>query len=1186
MSQLSTTALTTILTGVGVVMMGLLIGLGFLLFRAVRTHKRLLADLNERGIAIDQAQAQDARASSITKLHAVLQRNAILPFNTKSGWDTLPSQETISQPEPASILSHYEPPKPPRFMGKSTRLSWSFSARREPGKAIHLRKIRVPILSTVLESPKPSPLVPALSRPQADPPSPRKSQCRPSSDQSLFQRHPAFRNDFQERSPESSTTTQSEPLWRSLDAKSIPKTERWIGPNRSTSAAEIPMTTNKKVVSQISRPKLHERSASLCSQSFVNAPGAGLSPLPLKVARIKSDARRSSLLIRSPPRLSVSNLEPAGSSVIYTQSSPILSHSHDLRVQEVSKRHWRSSLIAGPRPIRDTLTLYEKNQGSHGSIKSAVTRFSKAAMPNSRQSQAESRNSTLTNSSSVQSTMSKLSSPACRPLTVRSFSTPRRQSGSYVTAYGSPQERRRTPAGFHEVSENSELPTRQLSQASTQASSIRSSNGNPFQWDPAPYTVGKPPSALKGSPSARKGHKRQNCVRISTQLTILGETGRPNSPPGMNDIQEESPDVSLEKRVCIGPGFSSARSLPQPPGTSILAPDVKLSTPNIRAALKPSSPTLSMANYDHGSIGSLVVGRPGQNSVPVTTHDGNRASTGSLFSTPSFPSPCHGTRSSYGTASRPLALALSRPSNKYREGTGASDPSPNARLSPFGIIIPNFSSAVNQPLLTEEYDPEHPHLVYQTPASSPTQQFSSPFSTTPEELSATLTRTMDYELLQSNDSSPCSPKTIRSHAFLPTAQNRSPPNRSIMRSTISEEPCPVTIDPAILSNDRFNVLNSPFHHRPSILSNGQNGRDSVLMPTSLTSAKLTFEPLLEVTFPSSPPVAEVDNSPASKQGLCPTHVGLELPLRSNQSSPSSMYSASPGASPSLSPLPPCSPRPQHAQLPAPALNFAQMPKLSPFPPRPRDRQTKSLHQSIEKLRRMNSDAKRSGYGEQRYLRLGHEDSTVLPGGENRLEDLGVGGGEDQTWDEKKGRMLIGDMLDNWEEEATMLDLQDTQAGKDQNDKGVTARPKNDSLEKKAERPSSGICPLSSPKENRSSRIWEDGEKFWHSTPPIPPTSSNKPQNTFQPFYSSPAPSLTSTKSPRKREFEVSNDESPDQRPERLGTMNGGRKIAVGNRYRKKSVLGLGSPNARIQVQPPSNAGTPGSLYDGDGFLRD
>ncbi|KAF1998199.1 hypothetical protein P154DRAFT_604518 [Amniculicola lignicola CBS 123094] len=1224
---LSTTAFAAILTGVGVVLLGLFIGLVVLLVRAIRTHKRLLADLEERGVVIAQIHAQESKRDSITRPQRVLQRNSVLPFNNKSGWGALSSGDTIRISEPRTLPPHYAPPKPAGCVNKSSRLSWPFSARRASGRAIHLRKIRVPILSTVIESPKPSPLVPVLSG-------------------SL-----------------GGNASRKEPLRRSLTAKPVTKTETRVRPNRSKSVAEIPIKIAPEKMSRIPRPSLHGRSASLCSQSSGKAPDNPIPPLPLEVARLKAETRRRSLLSRSPSRFSVSSHESANSSILATQSSPILPRSTNVRVQKVTKRDWRNSMIAGPRPLRDTLMLHGKNQQSLSSIKSSTARLSMGTPLKEPQSQAENRSSTLTNSSSLQSigklktaesmTMSKVSSPSCSPLTVRSLTTPRRKSGSYTTAYGSPQERPKFSSVPPKGSKSSGGPKRQLSQASTQASSTRSSNGNPFQWDPAPLASGKP-SALKGSPSARKGHRRKNCVRISLDPTILGPPSRSPSPSAMKDIQEEPPNVNAEKRNSVGLGFSTTRSLPRPPSASVFAPDVKLTATSIRASLTPSSPTLSLANYENRPGASSQGSKCSQQYAPG--QDGNRISLGPVFSIPNFPSPCDGFRNGNSLASPPPTFAFTRPSNEYREQL-RSDPVLEPS-SPFEVL-PSELPSIEQPQAVDEYDPERPHLVYQTPRTSPTQQFSSAFSTIPEESSVASHRIQDYQRLQNEDSPPCSPKTVPLSTFSSLkCQQSSNDNEKLD-----------TIDPVLLSKDTFSLLNSSFEYSNPRTS--QTTQTTISMPTSPGFTKSMFEPLLEAAFPSSPPTQD------SIRATTPNQRGLAPPSVSAQSSPSSIYSVSPNSSRLPSPIAPCSPRPRHSQLPTPSLNFNHMPTLAPSPRGPRSSPPRPLSSSIQKLRRMNSDARKGSREERRYLRLGREDSTQLPGEESWLDELdrddvdeeGEGNGEQEDqersemeWDEgddAKGRLLVGSVLEDWEEEATMLEVLDnynsshSSSNSNQSPDNLTdspttpaqtVPPPSPSTPMPAEPSSTFPNPRVStpefqpppPSFERSSSIWEDGERFWQSTPPHPPNSPNKPRQNFIPLSSSPVPhnlspyshissphrchtqtqthtlSSPTTKNPRKRDFSIAKDSelaSPTQienrysqgrdswgpdgemgsRDDDNGNANTERRSLAGKRYRKRSALGVTTPNLKITVQPPSSegrmmGGTPGSLYDVQGFL--
>jgi hypothetical protein len=244
---------------------------------------------------------------------------------------------------------------------------------------------------------------------------------------------------------------------------------------------------------------------------------------------------------------------------------------------------------------------------------------------------------------------------------------------------------------------------------------------------------------------------------------------------------------------------------------------------------------------------------------------------------------------------------------------------------------------------------------------------------------------------------------------------------------------------------------------------------------------------------------------------------------------------------------------------------------------------------------MNSDAEKGGRGERRYLRLGREDSIALPEEESWLEELSGVGPETETeeeWDEEKGRMLVGDCLEDWEEEATILELAECQTPTPIGvrtpamDNDATPTKISDKQQTNSGTSTSRGLKSSSPNlgGDRSSSIWEDGEKFWASTPPHPPNSPNKPKQHYLSLSSSPVQLNTGS---RKREFEVAKDEDMKNKGQE-GDMDE-RQNKRRDRYRKRSALGVGTPNVnvKIQIHPPSLGftGTPGSLYDQDGFLR-
>lgn len=1136
--QLSTTMVAALSAGLGVLFLGLVVFIIILLVRDRREHKKAMADLEERGIAMAQTQ-KDAKRESVTKPRTVLRRSAILPFNSKSGWGNLQSAETINPPEPPSIPPHYAPPKPADFVAKPKRLSWPFMGRKASGKAIHMRKLRVPVLSTVIESPKPSPLVPVLGGPRRDEASssssPKKPKDRASSDQSLLQHHPAFRNNNpKDVSGAQVVRVEPEPARPVLRIQSEPQLETTAKPNRSQSMADILTQCNRsRSLALHTRPRLHARSVSTCSQRSGNPPGDGLPILPLKVSRIKAEANRRSLLSSSPSRLSISSFESAGSSILATQYSPVMWSSNS-RVQKSTKREIRKTTVAGPRPLR--AHLHKKNEMSHDSIKSSVARFSSVTQTTSR---TDTQSSLLTNSSSIGSfgkirtsdsvTLSRMTSPTGSPFAVRSVTTPKRRSGSQVTSFGSPEDRRKRSSILQNTTGNQGGPMRQLSQASTQASSRRSSNGNPFQWDPAPITSGKP-SALKGSPSARKpGHKQPNCVRISLVPTLLGPQSRSPSPV-MHDIKEESPNADS-----IRSEFSGIRSLPRPPSASIFAPDLSFSPTSIRATLAASSTALSMANYDHGAIGTPVKSKSNTTTELSEQEKNKRSSVGSAFSIPSFPSPCH--ESSYS-------------------GTLHSPPPLFTLLDPY--LEPNDQTTTS------------------VSASYPPRTQSLQCSVIPEEA-------------HTKDSPPCSPKTTPKTTPRKCEDHRSLQgyNLPISNTTIPEHPFE-TIDPAVLCQEAFSPLNNPFDMNSSIL--GGSSSQNNMIPSCPSLAVNSFQPLLDAAFPSSMTMPILDSSLASRDpqsDFSNMHGSVFQSYDTLFSSPI----------PTLLPNAPTSPRPAHAQLPTPIMTFNNVPTSQVNGPR-HPPPTSPLRLSIQTLRRMNSDTKKGGRAEQRYIQLGREQSVTLPGDESWIRDLDAPSEEeDETWSEEKERRLVGDLLNDWEEDAAALGL-DSPPTLVMSTRSPTTSPTQDLLStppvdttKDDLDTSAGAMETSTPPRpfsptgasNRASSIWEDGEKFWTSTPGTP---TGKACQASVPLASSPMP-VSSPRTSRKRQFEVARDEEQEDYHEgkKLGIENFEGRAKMRDRNRKRSVLGVGTPNVRVIVSPPSGGNTPGSLYDTEGFLR-
>ncbi|KAL1602071.1 hypothetical protein SLS59_005239 [Nothophoma quercina] len=1133
--SLSTTAIIAIVSAIGVVILGLLAALVLLLIRAVRRHKQLLAVLDERGLTITQAQ-KEVKLNEVARPRAVLRRNTILPFNAKSGWGALPSVETIGSAAPSSGSStsapeHYVPPKPLEPNKRTSSLSWPFHSRKLSGHTLKMKKLRANRLSAVLEDPKPSSLVPILGNgqlPGSRPPLALLKECgrQPSECQSLLQYHPAFRN----QDPD---TAEIEPA-----PLEVPKRLQ-----RAKSVTEVPL--------EIDRPQIRQRSTSLHSQVSGKAPDVILPPLPLDIARIKDEARRKSELRHVPSKTSISSFDSTNSSILNPRPSPIIMQASNARAPKVTKRERRNHTLEKMNPVIETR---ESMYSLHGSTKSSAAEMEVAtpearrefvrdstALPKEPSTHSLGSVHTLGSVGSVKRaesiTMSRVISSSASPSTSHTR-TPKRRSKTLVTSSGSPEK-------YCQIATNPRLtmksPKRQTSRASS-----RSSCGNPFQWDPAPLTtLGKPPpSALKGSPGARQGHRRGHSVRISLVPTIHSIRSRAPSPAFVSEGEKSSTEQAAENRL-NGLGVSNTRALPTPPTADTFAPELSFTATSLKASLTTTSPRLPLVNYDQ----TFVVAPTDQVLPELSDREQNRLSTGSVFSLTRFP----------------LPLSIIEPDNTDDTVIYAPDQSlilpvpdtPYLQQYPFRIGTPDRQSSPSQTSIIDldEYDPEQPGLVFQTPADMPSRTYQSACTTILEESSVGSKGTLDHDQNRYGDSPPVSPKTNSPPRFTLNGQYNLP----IHATTIPEEESPRTIDPAVLTKDNFSILNSSFEHaQGSIIQSANSSRTSIAIPTTPG----LLDPLLNAAFPSP------------KNTDSPT-------LRSQTSSIYSSPSHSPNASlTSVGLHAPCSPRPAHASLPALSLNFADMPKLHPGPCGPRVSPPKPLRSSIQQLRRMNSDASdarkdKAGRGERRYLRLGRESSVQLPGEESWLDELDEYENEGVELDDEEVRRLVGTVLEDWDEESLDYEMDRTLLDLDITPRAAMALGGARGVSEDA------IAGA----EASDSSIWDESDAFWSSsTPPPEIKPAAKPTGVAQ-----SKPASTSAKPSKKRQFEVAKDEpkTPQESPI-LGHVRSGQKHRDSYEVksnRKRSVLGDGTPNLGPRMQVTSPTMTPGSYYDEQGFLR-
>ncbi|UPX19758.1 uncharacterized protein EKO05_0010011 [Ascochyta rabiei] len=1112
--SLSTTTIIAIVSAVGVVILGLLAALVLLLIRAVRRHKQLLADLDERGLTITQAQ-KEARLNEVARPRAVLRRNTILPFNAKSGWGALPSVETIGSAAPSSepstsVPTHYVPPKPIEPNKRTSRLSWPFHSRKLSGHTMKMKRLRANRLSAVLEDPKPSSLVPILRAGQLSVSRPSLASLKeygsqPSSCQSLLKYHPAFRTQNQDMD-----AIEPAPFGISKRLQ------------RAKSVTEVPFETE--------RPQLRARSTSLHSQASGKAPDVILPPLPLDIARIKDEVRRQSQLRHAPSKTSISSFGSTDTSILNPRQSPILMQSSNMRAPKITKREWKNHTLEKMNPVIESR---ESMYSLHGSMKSSAADIETASPEARREFMADT--TALPQEPSTHSlgsvytpgsvgsvkraesvTMSRVVSASTSPAPIRTR-TPNRRPKTLVTSSGSPEK-------YSQVAANSRITVRSPKRQTSRASS-RSSCGNPFQWDPAPLSSAGKPSALKGSPSARQGHRRGHSVRISLVPTIHSIRNRVPSPALISE-GENGPSTETKAAAL---GFPSHRSLPAPPTSEIFAPELSFTATSLKASLTPTSPSLHLVNYDQNFVVS-----PTDHILPeLSEREQDRLSAGSVFSLSSFPLPLSTTEPEEETA-------IHVSNHSYVPDT------PYLQQYPFRIGTHDRQSSPSQTSIIDidEYDSEQPGLGFQTPTNMVGRTYQSACTTIPEESSVGSKATLDRAPAHYDDSPPCSPKTLSPQRFTLNGQYNLP----IQDTTIPEEPVQ-TIDPAVLTKDNSGLLNSGFESfRGSITHSANSSRTSIAIPTTPGLS----DPL-DVAFPSLKSMGPV----------------------TMRSQPSSIYS-SPSHSPqrsifaSTSRLVPCSPRPAHASLPTISLNFADMPRLaSGLPPTP-------LRSSIQQLRRMNSDASdarkdKAGRGERRYLRLGRDSSVQLPGDESWLDELSEYEAEGVELDDEEVRRLVGSVLEDWDAEAddtydayehAVLDL-DTTPRAAQALGGARGVYVDDAV--------AGA-------DQSTSSIWDESDAFWaSSTPPLQQTQ----------FPSKPKPTPTMPKPGKKRQFEVAKDPSPAESPV-LGNPGNSTKSRTSFEYkseRKRSALGDGTPNVGARAHMASPTTTPGSYYDEQGFLR-
>ncbi|KAK0310083.1 hypothetical protein LTR01_004282 [Friedmanniomyces endolithicus] len=923
---------------------------------------------------------------------------------------------------------------------------------------------------------------------------------------------------------------------------------------------------------QGSRPQMHTRSISLGAPQNRPPPGP-VPPVPSMVLleRQDSDDSRNRLGMCISRGVSCSSQESASSSVLVTtlirerheQAQPIGSPSVEdvvadddsAQLKTVSNRQWQSprtrhadhsneiNLIgnatgSSTRPghqhhpsIRSNAARYSTSSHHRLSTTSTVSSFSETNITMSNRlsipqigtadrvsisrvsSYGSLRNAEGSHTSSITGAVQKI------------VTTPRKPNRtSSVSAAGSPAERRKTSV-LREISGNSQAangnlqltPSRQASDSTVQTTwSGRSSNGNPFQWDQQ-LPLAKP-SALKGSPTSKgsrkgNGHRRQNCVRISTlQPQILGPPARPSRPTSpvniMLGIQEEEGADGEEARSEAGMSFVRHEKLPRQSSASSLATNLKVKP--VRVSLTPSSPTLSMwttAYQEQQQHQQYLPSQPSDSQLsvsasPVCTRTGrpqvasrqssDRSSGG--YSIPRFPSPSRATVGGVQWQQPIPEFYLSRPSTDGPEEEEVS--SPFIRSRPLHKIDHDveastmFSSSPPLPISKEEaYVPDWPILAVparNAVANGVEYDPASPLWAVG--IDATATSNTSKHVDHDHSSPSFFPFALHNDVAAPPlqalhyhddAEHISPRTRSGSRPTSTASltsyggdlpdtpPCSPKTRPAEFNEQYFTKQDSA--QSPSyVVRSVRPGR--LTAAEKLTSANASA---IMATIPEVPPTVGFRSAVPILAPPSENEAANTTPTARRQRSCSTAH---PAAARSPSDIP----QPLHIKQPSQSLS----------PQGPRTEPAKSVLKHAMALRRMNSEIDQTrnlseNRASRRYVRLGREASPLLPW----IGPPGFGDGASDS---------CNDLFD-FDFGEMVLDVGAGAAKEDgSGSRGKSALDDIDmaSLDRRLDGALAGFepgAPSSSPPVLDSQRfsVWEDGE-LWQKQPRFSFTASSSP----------------------------------------------------------------------------------------------
>ncbi|OJD33045.1 platelet binding [Diplodia corticola] len=609
----------------------------FLLVRATRAHKRLLADLEQRGIRLGQQHVQ-IEGNGVTKPRQVLRRNAFLPYNNTTGWGVLPSKESFGQSSLSKAPRTNQTPAIIEPVSENNHSShkkvWPFHKRRHGPNHIKMERIKASRLSAIIESPKPMldispPKMQEQGKRTSD--GPPKLTLGPMPDSPIERLCSAsFGSSKPNSAPDLTSALRPAPLFSSspvpTSSGSAIRSPKRRGRSNSVPSIYSTHEATREIHPSNGSQKLGRNFSLIYRQSGL-APENPVPPLPLRFGH----ARSVSNMDYSPSRRSASSFESATSSILVTASPDTQRSPHARMRQSPGHELHKSLVLKGPRPLPQLRARSSTGSSSprhfrDESIRSNVAQFAVDIASSGHHScngspepKADGRLKIDSNS------MGRLSqrSRSNNSLMGGAPSTPRRNSRTLVSSEGSPIEHCRF-ATHQDLGAHEGTLAQQLSRTSTNASSSCSSNGNPFRWDPAPMQSGR----SRTSPEKKRSHRRQNCIRLSLTTGQVVPPVKPEDPSVMHGIEEEPGSMHKAKASKDGEMISlDTRPLPRPPSISVFSPEIRLSPTTIRASLTQRSPTLSLTKFNQ------------ENSDGSPRWRGSGISGSSAFSIQTFPSP-------------------------------------------------------------------------------------------------------------------------------------------------------------------------------------------------------------------------------------------------------------------------------------------------------------------------------------------------------------------------------------------------------------------------------------------------------------------------------------------------------------------------------------------------------------------